>query len=308
MRSYYGRIYRRRRNRLRLRTKCRNCGSKVRGRFCCECGQKVTSGSERTLREIIASAADSLFSWDSKIFVTLKCLLFYPGRLTRDYFDGKIARYAHPAKLFWFLTLIFFALIFLPQLSTRRTVENAEHGIPLIIEINNDADPASGSSDEAGHQSGLPDEHGEADDTDADSATDHDAMVKGLLKSHLPYIVFLLIPLFALLLYIFFFRRQRYYAGHVIFALHFHSFVYVMAMTIIALSIFIHTKWLYWLYIVIPMLYFVAALRVAYGASYKRLWLIVPLIMFMYVVAMVILLIGYIILVMAIKEPSLLRD
>nr|WP_307728145.1 DUF3667 domain-containing protein [Massilia terrae] len=47
---------------------------------------------------------------ENKLLKTLTLLLFRPGRLTRDYLDGKRARYVLPLRLYLTLSLIFFAV------------------------------------------------------------------------------------------------------------------------------------------------------------------------------------------------------
>ncbi|MGH7464371.1 MAG: hypothetical protein ACREK1_04290, partial [Longimicrobiales bacterium] len=53
------------------------------------------------------------------------------------------------------------------------------------------------------------------------------AVLRDLLE-YAPHMVFLLLPLFALMLKLLYIRRSRYYAEHFVFALHVHAFVFVM--------------------------------------------------------------------------------
>ena len=48
------------------------------------------------------------------------------------------------------------------------------------------------------------------------------------LLEYAPHMVFLLLPLFALMLKLLYIRRSRYYAEHFVFALHVHAFMFVM--------------------------------------------------------------------------------
>ena len=88
-------------------SKCRNCGTETKGPYCHLCGQSLFAGKEGFTESFFNNAL-SLYSVDFKIFRTIKLLLFYPGKLTKEYSKGHIIRYEHPFKLFWFVALLFF--------------------------------------------------------------------------------------------------------------------------------------------------------------------------------------------------------
>jgi len=80
-------------------------------RYCHNCGQDFYAGNEKTVGEIFYNTVDTVFAWDNKILKTLKLLLFFPGKLTKEFFSGRVVQYVYPAKLFWFITILFFAAI-----------------------------------------------------------------------------------------------------------------------------------------------------------------------------------------------------
>ncbi len=101
---------------------CHNCHYPLApyGDYCPHCSQKYTKGKV-TVWELITEFFDTLFNFDSRIFLTLRDL-FYPGKLTNVYFEGKHKRYASPVRLFLFMAVLHFAVIgFLVQ----GQVENA---------------------------------------------------------------------------------------------------------------------------------------------------------------------------------------
>jgi hypothetical protein len=55
------------------------------------------------------------------------------------------------------------------------------------------------------------------------------------LLAYAPHMVFLLLPVFALLLKLLYIRRDRYYAEHFVFALHVHAFFFAMFLIMLAL-------------------------------------------------------------------------
>ncbi len=53
---------------------------------------------------------EDLLDLDSRFIRTMKPLLFKPGRLTRDYMEGRRFRYAPPMRLYIFSSIVFFLL------------------------------------------------------------------------------------------------------------------------------------------------------------------------------------------------------
>jgi hypothetical protein len=58
------------------------------------------------LRDLLEDVIDL----DSRFMRTLKPLLLHPGRLTRDYLDGRRFRYVPPLRLYIFTSMAFFIL------------------------------------------------------------------------------------------------------------------------------------------------------------------------------------------------------
>jgi hypothetical protein len=87
---------------------CLNCGAHAPASFCQHCGQETEAhvpGAGEYLHEFIGHYV----ALESKLWKTLALLLFKPGRLTRDYIEGKRVRYVLPLRLYLTLSLIFFA-------------------------------------------------------------------------------------------------------------------------------------------------------------------------------------------------------
>jgi len=91
---------------------CENCGTPLQGDFCHECGQR---GVELR-RPVIGLAQDIIvetLSIDSKLFRTFRGLLLNPGKVAHNYISGKRAQYTPPFRIYLFMSLVFFASIFL---------------------------------------------------------------------------------------------------------------------------------------------------------------------------------------------------
>ena len=90
---------------------CLNCGTELRGQYCGHCGQRATSRLI-SLWELVRDAFGDLFEFDSRLWRTLTPLLIRPGRLTRDYLEGRRARYMPPFRMYLVLSVIFFVVAF----------------------------------------------------------------------------------------------------------------------------------------------------------------------------------------------------
>ncbi|TVR79951.1 MAG: DUF3667 domain-containing protein [Saprospirales bacterium] len=90
--------------------KCPNCNSDnpERAQFCQNCGQKFEILKMRFL-PMIGIFLYSLFNADSTLWRTLKHL-WIPGKLTKAFFSGERKSYLHPARLFLFSWVLFFAI------------------------------------------------------------------------------------------------------------------------------------------------------------------------------------------------------
>ncbi len=91
--------------------RCLNCGARLTGQYCGECGQRSTHRLISIL-ELVRDAFGDLFELDSRLWRTIRPLLFKPGALTKDYLEGRRARYMPPFRMYLVLSLIFFVIAF----------------------------------------------------------------------------------------------------------------------------------------------------------------------------------------------------
>jgi len=88
---------------------CLNCGTTLRGPFCYYCGQP-DKNLMRFFPALVRDLLEDVVDFDSRFMRTLKPLLFHPGKLTRDYLDGRRFRYVPPMRLYIFSSMVFFIL------------------------------------------------------------------------------------------------------------------------------------------------------------------------------------------------------
>lgn len=95
---------------------CANCGVTLYGRYCADCGQRRDSATP-TVGHLAEETFETLTHADSRLWRTLRALLTRPGMLTREYFAGRRARYLPPIRLYLVLSVAFFLLLALNQRS-----------------------------------------------------------------------------------------------------------------------------------------------------------------------------------------------
>lgn len=256
---------------------CPNCGTLIAGKFCQGCGQAAhlhVPSAREFLHEFIAHYV----ALEGKLWKSLTLLLFRPGRLTRDYIEGKRARYVEPLRLYLSFSIIFFALFKLggvsfgsgapdtaparrAELSVEQKAGTAKDGAALPAPAPRAGDPvreerrrARGSNED---QDLL--EFGKGDDEKAKNLAasvhpalgtkverflqlpkkERNAALLRALSSYTPYAIFALMPVFAALLKLLYLGSGRRYGEHLLFALHTNAFAFLMLSLLLILPDFI---------------------------------------------------------------------
>lgn len=91
--------------------RCLNCGTALAGQYCGHCGQRAKSRLI-SVWELVKDAFGDLLDVDSRLWQTMVQLAFRPGRLTREYLQGRRARYMPPFRTYLVLSLLFFLVAF----------------------------------------------------------------------------------------------------------------------------------------------------------------------------------------------------
>lgn len=87
---------------------CLNCGTVLQGSHCHQCGQ--AAHVHKTLGAFFHDLLHGVFHFEGKVWRTLPLLAWRPGRLTREYIDGRRASYVSPIALFLFVVFLTFAV------------------------------------------------------------------------------------------------------------------------------------------------------------------------------------------------------
>jgi hypothetical protein len=87
---------------------CANCGTPLMGHYCHECGQQ--GHLHNRLGHLLHEFVEGIAHFDGRLWRTLPLLAWRPGRLSRDWIEGKRARYVAPLHIFLFALFLMFTI------------------------------------------------------------------------------------------------------------------------------------------------------------------------------------------------------
>lgn len=91
---------------------CKNCNCEIEPNFeyCPKCGQEVGLKADSFV-DFVGHFLKDYFTFDNKIFNSIKPLLIKPGFLTNEFIVGRRASYIPPVRLYLFISILFFLLL-----------------------------------------------------------------------------------------------------------------------------------------------------------------------------------------------------
>lgn len=294
---------------------CLNCGDPTVGMYCPTCGQRkvdVRISLRRMLREVM----DDQLSVNSTLPRTLGTLLFRPGRLTHEYVQGRMMRYIPPFRLYLVSSLLFFVV--LSFVADPRRIAMNEDGQAQVDSVRlariadsvllaharrTGEDTASlaravskaRSLSPAGNIQFGPNPDNvpgvfkpfarrmKATEARLNALPRREALrtLVEAVEENAPIGVFVMMPLFALILKILYVRRKRFYVEHFVFALHTHAFVFLVGTAVLLMDndpveAVIFTWFMIYLFLALKRVYGQGIIRtflkyVALGISYSFL-------------------------------------
>ncbi|HSU16853.1 DUF3667 domain-containing protein [Longimicrobium sp.] len=247
---------------------CLNCGDSMPGNFCRNCGQRKVE-VHVSLARMLMEALDDQFSLNSALPRTVAALMARPGHLTREYMAGRIVRYIPPFRLYLVTSVAFFVVLsLLPEVNgSMLDVGNGNLGLRQASDsaASAAARPQPPRAPAAGAQRGqalrpppppvpLPHRAGWLDgvkmntgnavlDSIGNARVEHfrrmeprDAMrqITKEYLDHVPQMMFVMLPLFALILKFLYVGGRRFYVEHFVFALHVHAFAFLSYLIMLA--------------------------------------------------------------------------
>ena len=224
---------------------CKNCEHTFEGKFCPNCGQSVFE-YQRPFRFLLVDFTGNLFAFDTRFWKSLKALTIKPGRLTKDFIQGKRARYMPPFRFYIFVSFLFF-FIFSGFLGNEVSVsdKNKQEVYKVLDQARTNAIPI----EEVTIDSSAPKENtfnvefgNNASELSSEENEEKLTKIKdGIIKAmenpkiymnsflkFLSWCLLLLMPVYAGILWIFNRKTAPYYYSHLILAVNQHSFWFLI--------------------------------------------------------------------------------
>ncbi len=107
---------------VRAEAACANCGAVLQGKYCVACGQHHEP-HVHSVAHFAHEAFESITHADSRVWRTLWLLVSRPGRLTREFFDGRRVSYLPPFRLYLVISVFFFLVASLPDQAGNAAVD-----------------------------------------------------------------------------------------------------------------------------------------------------------------------------------------
>jgi hypothetical protein len=235
--------------------------------YCPNCGQENHT-HKLPVRHFLIDYLEGAYHFDTKMVRTLQDLLLRPGRITVNFNQNKRARYVPPLRLYVFVSFVFFFLVaVIPDnhgsgVSDGRTEQLHSVALQKDSDGNDDGDVLEGLADihTGKHKSAYAKAlYDSICRTPAPGNTLIDAYLTASGKKLLWYnrnlqrnivklntghytvdeikhraektissLMFFMMPVFALLLWLFFYRKKMYFTEHLVFSIHLHCIAFIV--------------------------------------------------------------------------------
>jgi hypothetical protein len=267
---------------------CLNCNTPLTDLYCAHCGQKDIP-PRQTFGELMINFVSSFWSFESKFFTSLKLILFKPGVMPKDYNEGKRERYFHPARMYVFISFIYFLFIsILPDVDnkTDKVEDNASQESGLNWKYDNTIGNFENFAQYDSAQKALPEAKrdgaikrmiykriAEVNEKYQGTGRDFSADFGANFMENTPRIFFVLLPLFALLLKLLYIRRDYFYSEHLVFSIYYYNFFFLAGsifMLVDLVPVLSYATWIIGIWIVA---YLLIAMKRMYQQSWsKTIW------------------------------------
>jgi hypothetical protein len=91
---------------------CPNCQTilQAENNFCPNCGQE-NHELNVPIGHLAYEVVESITHFDTKLWNTIKSVFKQPGKITKDFVEGRRASYVHPVRFYIFMSFVFFLLL-----------------------------------------------------------------------------------------------------------------------------------------------------------------------------------------------------
>jgi hypothetical protein len=204
---------------------CLNCGTDLHGSFCSSCGQRAIP-PDPTVAEMLGDTWRELSGYDGRFVQTFLLLLRRPGALTLEFLAGRRVRFIAPLRLYLVASLAYFLLAAaIPNVQQPRTAQLP--GSRVTIDL---TDP-----DRGGLHALTPEQQKEILGNIERAPWLLRPILRTILTKPAEFrrgflevmarVLFVLVPVFAAIVALFY--RRRPFSQHVVFALHLHATIFL---------------------------------------------------------------------------------
>jgi hypothetical protein len=207
--------------------------------FCSACGQRDIPPYPST-RELAIDAISEFSGWDGRLASTLRALVRKPGLLTLEFLEGRRVRYISPLRLYLTASLVYFLLAAAapavrlgggvtlsglrvsPQVAGRTPTRAPQRVANAARESLDQQDLSQAEKDAA--LADIKRAPAVMQPFLRRAVQDPGGFKRGILEN-MPRLLFLLLPVFAGIIAIFY--RHRKYPEHLYFAIHLYAFIFL---------------------------------------------------------------------------------
>ncbi|MEP1032748.1 DUF3667 domain-containing protein [Ekhidna sp.] len=235
---------------------CLNCGELLNQKhnYCPNCGQENTD-NQVSLGLLLREVTSNFLSLDSRFAHTFKPFLFNPGKITNAFIEGKRVYFANPIR--WYLVISIFHFFFMSKMFEPTVKDKKQRGFSAEVELSDTKFDSLYNLPDSAH-TGWPLSNPrqkmvnhliETTNLDAAGIIDSLKIITGswandfavnkivkinqettaslneYLMRQIPLIIFFILPVYAFLLKLFFWRKGL-YITHLIHSIHLHSFLF----------------------------------------------------------------------------------
>lgn len=191
---------------------CKNCTNEFSGRYCNRCGEKVLEPHERSIKFFLSSALNAFTFIEGKFLNTLKIVFLSPGKYSTQFADGIRQRYMRPIAFFFVANVIYFLFplfinTFATSLRNQRDMQFYGFYVNEIVEKRL--------------------AHEKISEPDFEAKYNNQSV--NLAKS----LLILVIPIFALFVFVANLSSRKYFSDHILFSAEFNAFMLFCNMIIL---------------------------------------------------------------------------
>jgi hypothetical protein len=186
---------------------CASCGARLGGEWCHACGERRLTPEQLSLRHTLREFSDDVFDVDSRAVRSLRLLLLHPGALTLEFIRGRRRPYLGPLRMY--LT-VFAVTLFVAMLVPQTAPQQPNRLVALLKQMVHGIAVRRGMTDAAAEKA-----------------------LEQTVAQHVTWLSLLIPLVFAVFLFAFFHRRRRWFGEHLVFATHFGTFNFLVALLLI---------------------------------------------------------------------------